>query len=127
MMFVALPGLTEEQEVQLRLDITSKAASPIAPVFKVDTEAPRTIIGTQWRILSIESEPFVVPTVRGYAPALLVRAEGAMHAEHLLIGAKSLAIPIEALRTSNGKLTGISLRVRKLSDAATAAYEVVAE
>ena len=42
----------------------------------------------RWITLTVESEPFVVLTGRGYAPAILVRRNGAVQREHLLIGAK---------------------------------------
>lgn len=75
--------------------------------------------------LTVVSDAFVRLTVRGYAPAVLVRV-GAGLAPHILyIGAKSLADSLEQMRADNGgRFCGLRFRLRKETSAATAKYLV---
>ena len=72
--------------------------------------------------LSIESEPFVVRTARGYAPAVMVRPDSDHIPHHLLIGAKSLSDCIEENRPKRKSIIGLRLRIRKESMASTSKY-----
>lgn len=91
---------------------------------RIDTSTPRLTVPTAWITLTIESEPFVVPTGRGYAPAILVRRPRAAQRQHLLIGAKSLATPLEQLRLRYRFLTGQRITLRKTGIDKMSIYEV---
>ena len=122
----AVMGLSENDEVDIRRDLFQQAAAVEQPAQpKCGTDTPRVKISVAWMTLTFTSEPFVVPTSRGYAPAVLVKRKGAIQQEHILIGARSLAEPIEALRLSRGFLEGLTVRIHKSSDDATAPYEVM--
>jgi hypothetical protein len=88
----------------------------------VNLQTERLEVGMNWIDFTVEGELFVVWTARGYVPALLVQHRGT--AKHLLIGAKSLAEPFEAIRRKSGSLHGQSLRVRKLGFEKTSLYEL---
>jgi len=123
--FLALLGMTDADELTLRAELTDNRSETVeVPEQKVDTDTPRYVVTTRWTRLTIESDPFVVPTVRGYVPALLVKRQSTPYREHVLIGAKSLARPLEELRASRGSLSGQRIRIRKESDQATAPYEL---
>lgn len=86
-------------------------------------ELPRLRIGSGWTEVSIESEVGVVKTARGYAPALHVRRGDVAHL--LLIGAASLAGPLEKIRAERaGLLLGACVRIRRVRPDQTAPYEV---
>lgn len=123
--FIALLGLGEIEESSLRQDLfTGAPTTNHDSGQRCGTDTPRVRLLTAWVPLTFASEPFVVPTSRGYAPAVLVRRRGMTQHEHILIGARSLAEPIEVLRLEFGCLEGIDVRIRKCGDAATSPYEV---
>ena len=124
--FFVVFGLDDAAERLLRSQFVARGEISVVSEQKVDTSSPRLTIAERWITFTIESDPFVVPTVRGYAPAIMVRREGSAHTEHVLIGAKSLAQPLEELRRGAGRLLGIRLAVRKAGPQATSAYEVKA-
>lgn len=128
MSFLAIFGLSPEQERTLRTQLAGRVSTNIVLQQKVDTDTPRLAIKSRWTSLTIESDPFVVPTARGYAPAILVRRENIQHAEHLLVGARSLSEPLEALRKKRNSLVGAAVRIRKTDDTTpTSPYEVDVE
>ena len=108
-------GLDSAAEVNLRHQVEAVGASTthVERRERVDTTAPRLAIEEAWVDFEIQSDPFVVPTARGYAPAVLVRRDNAAHSEYVLIGAKSLAQELERLRTKLGTLRGCRVSVRK--------------
>ena len=121
---IVLMGLDSKAEIYLRkqLQLTQSSTTHIETLERVDTSAPRLKIDQAWIELEIQSDPFVVTTTRGYAPAILVRRDRASHQEHVLIGAKSLAIALNELRQRRGTLTGSRISIRKQSAKRTAPY-----
>ena len=136
---IVLFQLTAAEELDLRSQLTATTTShgttapsvnprtaqqPDAMSPRIDTSTPRAEVSDRWVTFTVESEPFVVPTSRGYAPAILARRPGAAQRQHLLIGAKSLASPLERIRQSRKALTGQVIQVRKLGGEKTAPYEL---
>lgn len=123
---VVLLGLNPSGELALRreLQMENGESKETALPAEVGTATQRIDIGTRWTSMSLESDPFIVPTARGYAPAVLVRRSGRAPREHLLIGARSLSLPLEAIREEGGTLLGRKVRVRKESVARTSRYLV---
>ena len=117
-------GLNPASELALRRQLHAIDASVARLEIRerVGTTAPRLSIDEDWVDIKVCSDPFVVPTSRGYSPAILVRRPMAHHSEHLLIGAKSLAVELEALRQKHGTLLGARLSVRKQTSERTAPY-----
>ena len=86
-------------------------------------DLPRIRAGTGWVDLRLESEVGVVLTARGYVPAIRVSRGEVLHL--LLVGAASLAQPLEALRRQRGgALAGSTIRLRKVRAEQTSPYEV---
>ena len=86
-------------------------------------EVPRLRVGTEWLDLTLEADPYVVVTVRGYAAALAVRdASGASY--ELLAGAGSICEGIERLREESGAYEGLQFKIRRESAERTARYEI---
>ena len=120
-------GLNSDSELFLRRQLQESYTSTarIETRERVGTTAPRLTIEEDWIDIELRSDPFVVPTRRGYSPAILVRRSPAAHySEHLLIGAKSLAIELESLRCNRGTLLGSHISVRKHGPERTARYVV---
>ncbi len=91
---------------------------------ELNQEVPRLRVGTEWLNLTMEAEPYVVVTVRGYAAALPVRDESGTSYE-LLAGAGSICEGIERLREENdGAYEGLEFKIRRESAERTARYEV---
>ena len=75
------------------------------------------------KYIQVVSEPYVVFTVRGYAPVIDIIERKSRHATALFISAKSLAQPLEMLKKENGDLfSGLEFWIRKASDGRTAPY-----
>ena len=87
-------------------------------------EVPRLRVATEWLDLTVEADPYVVVTARGYVAALAVRdASGKSH--ELLAGAASISQGIELLREENdGEYTGIRFKIRRESGDRFARYEI---
>lgn len=117
-------GLNSDIELSLRSQLqnsyTSTARIEIRE--RIGTTAPRLTIEDDWVDVELCSDPFVVPNSRGYSPAILVRRPAAHHSEHLLIGARSLAVELESLRCNHGTLLGAHISVRKQGPERTAPY-----
>lgn len=121
-------GLSPEKELRLRQKSLRAEPPPVQSklvIERVETATPRLRIEDFWVEIEIRSNPFVVCTNRGYAPALLVRRDCAATDEHILIGAQSLTQPLELLRTRNHSLKGLRVRIRKESLDRTAQYRVL--
>jgi len=73
--------------------------------------------------VEITSEPYVVMTMRGYAPVVDVKAGGGVGV--LFIGSKSLSEPLDQeVRKREGRFGGIRMRLRKESADQMAKYVV---
>ena len=117
-------GLNPDEELNLRRQILSNGAPTIHVKTRerVGTTAPRLTIEDLWIDFEIQSDPFVVPTSRGYSPAILVRRENTQFTEHVLVGARSLAQELETFRSKHGTLVGVHISVRKNSPERTSPY-----
>lgn len=84
---------------------------------------PNLKVGVDWIPVEITSEPFVVMTVRGYAPVVDVKtAQGEFI---LYISSKSISDGLESLvRQSNGAFKGLKIKVKKESEDKMARYIV---
>lgn len=124
--FIVVGGLTIEAELDLRHQVQANASTLAErkEFRRVGTEAPRLAVGSDWVTLEIRSQPFVMPTFRGYAPAILVRRRQAVHSEHLLIGASSLAKGLMDIQSRLGTLEGVRISVRKRGEERIAPYEL---
>ncbi len=88
-------------------------------------EKPTLKVTTEPVELEIASEPYVLMTMRGYAPVVDVKVGGAVQV--LFIGSKSLSEGIDAeVKKREGKFAGIRLRVKKESADQMARYVVEA-
>lgn len=76
---------------------------------------PTLKVGTAFVPVEVVSEPYVVMTMRGYAPVLDVKAPSGDVA--LFIGSKSISEGLEPLRQANGgKFAGLKVRLKKESE-----------
>ena len=84
---------------------------------------PNLKVGVNWIPAEIVSEPFVVMSIRGYAPVVDVTTpEGGFI---LYISSKSISEGLDPLVQANGgKFKGLKLRLRKESEDRMAAYIV---
>ncbi len=84
---------------------------------------PNLKVGVNWIPTEIVSEPFVVMSIRGYAPVVDVKApEGDFI---LYISSKSISEGLDPLVQANGgKFAGLKVRLRKESEDRMAAYIV---
>lgn len=119
-------GLTPEAELEWHLAANQAAAEhePDVESPRIGTATERLVIGQRPTEVKVETDPFVVPTAMGYAPAILIRPHGSPLAKHLLIGARSLARPLEQARERHHTLVGLTIRLRKLGAARTSEYSV---
>ena len=86
-------------------------------------EARHLKVGVDWSDAEILSEPYVVMTMRGYAP--VVDVQSGADKLMLYISAKSLSTALEPLVQANGgKFAGLKLRLKKESDDKMAGYVV---
>ena len=81
---------------------------------------------TTWKVLRIESEPYLVMAYRGYGLVVATRELSTDQEYELLItGIKSLADPLEELRKANGNLfTGLQFGIRKESKDRSSQYQL---
>ncbi len=121
-----LYGLEPESELMLHRQLHSESGlqQSITMRERVGTATPRLTITGDWVDATVVSDPFVVPTTLGYSPAILIRRNGLSHSEHILIGAKSLAVPLESIRSRNGTLNGIRISLRKQGPGRSAPYNI---
>ena len=89
---------------------------------------PKLDVRTGWIDVTITSEPFVVMTFKGYAPAVNVRVVRTGLDYLLYISAKSLAEGLEPMRKANeGHFKGLQFGIRKAAEDKFAKYEVQAK
>lgn len=80
-------------------------------------------VGVEWIDVEVTSEPYVVMTMRGYAPVVEVRA--ASETRRMFIGSKTLSQALDpAVKKQGGRFTGLKFRVRKESGDQMAPYIV---
>ena len=84
---------------------------------------PNLKVGVNWVATEIVSEPFVVMSIRGYAPVVDVKTpEGEFI---LYISSKSISEGLDPLVQANGgKFSGLKLRLRKETEDRMAPYLV---
>jgi len=123
---IAIFGLNAAQELEIRARTlgTTEVREQVECNERIGTTAPRLIVDDNAVLIKILSDPFVVATSFGYAPALLVQRKGSDLREHLLIGAKSLTKALERMRISLGTLKGVELRICKDGPEKSAPYLV---
>ena len=86
-------------------------------------DAENLKVTTDWVDVEVVSEPYVIMTMRGYAPVVDVKTGGA--AKRMFIGPKTLGNALEpAVKKQNGKFTGLKFRVKKESADQMAPYVV---
>jgi hypothetical protein len=84
---------------------------------------PNLKVGVEWIPVEIVSEPFVVMSIRGYAPVVDVKAPAGDFI--LYISAKSLSEGLEPfVQQNDGKFKGLKLRLRKETEDKMAPYVV---
>ncbi len=84
---------------------------------------PNLKVGTVWVTVDVLSEPYVLMSMRGYAPVVDIQAPAGEFV--LYISSKSISEGLEPLRQANGgKFAGLRLRLRKESEDRMAAYVV---
>lgn len=84
---------------------------------------PNLKVGTEWIPVDIVSEPYVVMTIRGFAPVVDVKTPGGEFI--LYISSKSMSdglVPL--LEVSDGKFQGLKIKVKKESEDKMARYVV---
>lgn len=75
--------------------------------------------------VTVEGEPIVIHTFRGYAPAMNVKVDGEEGIKALFISAKTLSDElVKFVEANGGKFHGIRFTVRKESDDKMAKYLV---
>jgi hypothetical protein len=84
---------------------------------------PNLKVGVEWITAEVLSEPFVVMSIRGYAPVVNVKTpEGEFI---LYISSKSISEGLDPLvRTNGGAFKGLKLRLRKETEDKMAPYIV---
>src|SRR5579862_1624059 len=84
---------------------------------------PNLKVGVDWIPVEVLSEPFVVMTIRGFAPVIDVKTPQGDFI--LYISSKSMSDGLEPLlRDSNGAFKGLKFRVKKESEDKMARYVV---
>jgi hypothetical protein len=84
---------------------------------------PNLKVSTDWIAVEVVSEPYVVMSIRGYAPVVDVQSpEGK---QILFISSKSISLGLDPLVQANGgKFQGLRLRLRKETADRMAPYVV---
>ena len=83
-------------------------------------------VGTAKTSVEVTSEPYLKSSSMGFLPCIRVKVSRSGLEYTLVIGAKSLGIPIDALRPDSGEFTGIKFEICKESDVKMAKYKVFA-
>lgn len=116
---------TQAEELSLRYAVSDGSSFSIHDLKnKVGTEAPRLKIDENWKCVTIKSDPFVIKTSMGYTAAIniLEKTSNAIH--HIIVGSKSISGELDFIRTKQGSLVGIELRIRKQSIDPKSPYEI---
>lgn len=119
-------GISPGSELLLRdrFHESGDSAVRIITEQKFGTSTQRLKIDETLQRIKLQSEPFVMPSAFGYAPAILVRREGSDETRHVIVGARSFSEPLEEFRVRFGKLAGLIVAVRKVGPERSAPYEV---
>lgn len=127
-------GLSDLEECGLRQACLARHAAIASPpgvlppddaIYLRARELPRCLIeDTNWRSLRIDSEPFLVATKRGYAPAVVVADTQTLCRQLLYISAQTLSLPFEEFRVRKKRLRDAHCRIRRVGITKTAAYQV---
>lgn len=119
-------GISPASELLLRDRFHGSTDSTVRIITeqKFGTSTQRLKIDETLQRMELQSEPFVVPTAFGYAPAILVRRDGSDEIRHVIVGARSFSEPLEDFRARFGKLAGLMVAVRKAGPEKSAPYEV---
>lgn len=72
-------------------------------------------VDTSPRLLLVKSEPFVMPTRRGYQPVIQVEDVHSGQVYTMFVSAVSLTEPLEKIRGKIGRLIGAQIMVSKES------------
>jgi hypothetical protein len=84
---------------------------------------PNLKVGVEWIPVEITSEPYVVMTVRGFAP--VVDVKGPQGEFILYISSKSISDGLDSmLRATGGAFKGLKFKVKKESEDKMARYIV---
>jgi hypothetical protein len=84
---------------------------------------PNLKVGAAWINVEVLSEPYVVMSIRGYAP--VVDVQGPDGKQILFISSKSISVGLDPFVQANGgKFQGLKLRLRKETDDRMAPYIV---
>lgn len=84
---------------------------------------PNLKVGTEWIPVEIVSEPYVVMTVRGFAPVVDIKAPTGDFM--LYISSKSMSDGLEPLlQQTDGAFKGLKIKVKKESEDKMARYIV---
>jgi hypothetical protein len=84
---------------------------------------PNLKVGVEWISVEVVSEPYVVMSIRGYAP--VVDVQGPDGKQILFISSKSISLGLDPLVQANGgKFQGLHLRLRKETADRMAPYVV---
>lgn len=93
-------------------------------VSRFGTFTERLEVSTMWRNVTLVGELFVIPTARGYVPAVLARMPSG-ELRHLIVGSSSLSQGIEDIRSVYGKIDGQAIAVRKTGTQKYSTYVVL--
>lgn len=84
---------------------------------------PNLKVSTEWIPVEVVSEPYVVMSIRGYAPVVDVTSPGGK--QILFISSMSISKGLEPIVEGNGgKFLGLKLRLRKETEDRMAPYIV---
>jgi hypothetical protein len=84
---------------------------------------PNLKVGTEWISVEVLSEPYVVMTIRGYAPVVDVKTPAGDHI--IYISSKSMSDGLAPMVEASGnKFKGLKFRVKKESEDKMARYVV---
>ena len=123
-LIAAVGGVFERPDDQLievvcHLEIApSEVVDEAANSNKVGTNTERRLVDVRGIDLEVVGDVFVVPTVRGYAPALLGRVQSG-ELVHVLVGSKSASEGLEAVRKERGSLEGAHINLKKTGEKGT--------
>lgn len=79
-------------------------------------------VALDWLDVEVVSEPYVIMTMRGYAPVVDVKSGG--ETKRLFIGPKTLGQAIDPSVKKRGKFSGLKFKVKKESADQMAPYVV---
>ena len=123
---VVLFDLNREQELRFRQGLQYPHASAEGPELLPRRRGQRVVVTyPSTHNLLIRSDPYVITTARGYACAIDVAAlQRPDELAYLLCSPRTLAVPLEEIRSATGTLVGTLLQVSRGGPATTAPYVV---